>query len=340
MPKRQVTIPVFIPHLGCGHRCIFCSQWNATAAPELPTPGSIDDLVEKYAPHIKKSVTRVELAFFGGSFTGIRDDLQEAYLAAARRHLDSGRIHGIRLSTRPDYISERALDLLRKYRVSTIELGAQSFDDIVLEEANRNHTAADVVAAAGLIADYGFGLVIQLMPGLPRETRESALRSARAAAGLGPGAVRLYPAVVLAGTAMERMFRDNRYVPLSLDDAVETCTAMYRVFLSRGIPVIRMGLHPFSPGREQAIVAGPYHPSFGYLVKSRARRDEMSGAIDAHLKRRGLQPPRTLRMVIPETCKEEYIGNKKENIRYLERYFNLSVIQYSVGPVTGMQITQ
>lgn len=338
MPKRQVTIPVFIPHLGCGHRCIFCNQWGSTAAREIPAPASIDDLVREYAQHLKASVTRVELAFFGGSFTGMRRDLQEAYLAAACRHLDAGIIHGIRLSTRPDYISREALDLLAGYRVSTIELGVQSFDDAVLEAAARGHTAAHVPAAAALIREYGFNLVIQLMPGLPRETRDSAVNSARAAAGLRPDAVRIYPAVVLAGTVMERLYRAHDYAPLSLDEAVDLCTEMYLLFRSRNIPVIRMGLHPFSPGQALAIVAGPYHPSFGYLVKSRVRRDEMAGIIGTHLKAQG-HAVNELRMVIPEINKEEYIGNNKDNIRYLVRLFNLTGIDYSVGPVPGIRIT-
>lgn len=340
MPKRQVTIPIFIPHLGCGHRCIFCNQWEATATTEIPAPETIDALILQYAPHIKKSVTRIELAFFGGSFTGIRKEVQEAFLATARRHLDAGRIHGIRLSTRPDYISEESLDLLREYRVSTIELGVQSFDDDVLEAAGRGHSAADVVTAAGRIADYGFNLVIQLMPGLPRETRDSALRSARAAADLVPDAVRIYPAVVLAGTAMERLYREKSYTPLSLDAAVDICRDMYQIFLSRNIPVIRMGLHPFSPGQSGTIIAGPYHPSFGFLVKSRARRDEMAGIIDTHLRSKGTRTIDAIRMVIPENFKEEYIGNHKDNIRYLERLFNLTGIDYTVGPVPGMRITQ
>ncbi|MBN1496954.1 MAG: radical SAM protein [Spirochaetes bacterium] len=339
MPKRQVTIPVFIPHLGCRHRCIFCNQWGTTDAPEIPSPDSIDALVGQYAPFIKKTVTRVELAFFGGSFTGIPHDLQESYLAAACRHLDAGTIHGIRLSTRPDYITPSALDLLRKYRVSTVELGAQSFDDDVLTASGRGHTASDIAAAAGLIAEYGFGLVIQLMPGLPRDTGETALASARAAADLNPEAVRIYPAVVLAGTAMERLYRENAFAPLSLEDAVEICAKMYRLLLARTIRVIRMGLHPFAPGQAQTIIAGPYHPSFGYLVKSRARRNEMAGIIETHLKTGGISARQSLRIVIPELFKEEYIGRCRDNIRYLERIFNLQKIDYTVGPVPGMQIT-
>jgi histone acetyltransferase (RNA polymerase elongator complex component) len=338
MPKRQVTIPVFIPHLGCRHRCIFCDQWGSTASTGLPAPETIDTLIKRYAPHIKKSVTRIELAFFGGSFTGMQDDLQESFLAAARRHLEAGHIHGIRLSTRPDYISPRALDLLMKYRVSTIELGVQSLDEKVLEAADRGHTTADVFSAVRLIADYGFSLVIQLMPGLPRETRDSALRSALMTADLRPAAVRIYPAVVLSGTGLERLYRGNLYSPLSLDDAVELCKEMYLLFLSRNIPVIRMGLHPFAPSRDHAIVAGPYHPSFGYMVKSRARRDEMADAIGQHLRAATSPGVDALHIVLPDKFKEEYIGHHKDNIRYLERAFNIAGIEYTVGPVSEMRI--
>jgi len=338
MAKQQITIPIFIPHLGCPHRCIFCNQWQATSALALPGPGQIDERIREYMPRIKKSVRRVELAFFGGSFTGIRKDVQESFLAAAHRHLEAGIIQGIRLSTRPDYISEETLDLLRKYDVSTIELGVQSFDECVLKASNRGHTAADVYTAVERIRNNGFDFVIQLMPGLPYDSRESSLDSARRAAELKPSAVRIYPAIVLSGTAMEKLFRTGAYTPLSLDEAVDLCKDMYLIFKSFSVPVIRMGLHPFSPGQTHVVVAGPYHPSFGYLVKSRARRNELVASINKHLHSPAGITGRSIHVVIPENFKEEFIGIKKENMQYLKEFFKLDNVVYSVRPVSEIQI--
>ncbi len=338
MAKHQITIPVFIPHLGCAHRCIFCDQWSTTPAVSVPDPGSIDEIIRKYKPGVKKSVDRIELAFFGGSFTGIRKDIQESFLRCALRHLEANDIHGIRLSTRPDYISGESLALLGRYRVSTIELGVQSFDDAVLSASNRGHTATDVFSAVDLIKKYGFEFIIQLMPGLPAETRESALRSASLAAGLEPSAVRIYPAVVLKGTPLERLFLAGDYTPLSIEEAVDLCKDLYRLFLSQGIPVIRMGLHSLSPEQVRNVIAGPYHPSFGFLVKSRFRREVMSARVERYLHDNAGIQAGNIRMILPDKNTEEFVGSGKENIHFLKEHFNLKGIHYSVGPVSDIEI--
>jgi histone acetyltransferase (RNA polymerase elongator complex component) len=338
MAKNQITIPIFIPHLGCGHRCSFCDQWGTTPAESMPVPELIDETVRRYLPATRTGIERVELAFFGGSFTGIRKDIQESFLGRALSHLEDNTIQAIRLSTRPDYISDDALSLLEKYRVKTVEIGVQSFDDSVLNASNRGHTAHDVFNAVECVKRHGFDFVIQLMPGLPAETRASALRSARLAAELGPAAVRIYPAVVLKDTALERLFMEGDYAPLRLEEAVELCKDLYREFLSRAIPVIRMGLHPLSPGRAGSVVAGPYHPSFGFLVKSRLRRDWMAARVDEYLRDNTGGQNREIRMVLPDKNTEEFVGNARENILFLERHFHLRGIRYSAGPVPDIQI--
>ncbi|HOT44473.1 MAG TPA: radical SAM protein [Spirochaetota bacterium] len=338
MAKQHITIPVFVPHLGCAHRCSFCDQWSTTPAAVMPGPELVDEMVRRYLPQGRNSASRIELAFFGGSFTGIRKDIQESYLARAHRHLEDRTIHGIRLSTRPDYISDESLVLLKKYGVTAIEIGVQSLDDAVLLKSNRGHDVRDVVHAVERVTRHGFDFVIQLMPGLPGETRASALRSAQIAAGMGPSAVRLYPAVVLKGTPLEEVFTAGDYVPLSLEDAVELCKDLYRIFLSRSIPVIRMGLHPLPPGRLASVVAGPYHPSFGFLVKARHRREMMTARIDRHLHGNGGKPAENLRLVLPDTNTGEYVGSGKENIDFIQKRFNLKGVRYSVGPVPDIQI--
>mgnify|MGYP001185911551 CR=1 FL=1 len=340
MAKQHITIPVFIPHLGCAHRCSFCDQWSTTPAAAMPRPEIVDEMVRRYLPRGGAGAGRIELAFFGGSFTGIRKEIQESYLARAHRHLEEKAIRGIRLSTRPDYISDDSLILLKKYGVTTIEIGVQSLDDAVLSKSDRGHDARAVFNAVECVKRNGFDFVIQLMPGLPGETRESALRTARLAAGMGPSAVRLYPAVVLKNTPLERLFTAGEYAPLSLEDAVELCKDLYMIFLSRSIPVIRMGLHPLPPDRVSGVIAGPYHPSFGFLVKARHRRELMTALIGRHLRDSDGRPAENIRIVLPDKNTGEYVGSGKENIRFIQKSFNLKGVRYSVGPVTDLQILE
>ena len=326
MSKEQITIPVFIPHQGCPHTCTYCNQWGATARTGIPGPEEIGQIIRRYTASVRGSVCRIELAFFGGSFTGMDRGIQEGYLSAAAEYLEQNIIQGIRLSTRPDCLSEQALELLVKYNVATIEIGCQSFDDRVLSFARRGHTAADIYASAARVKNRGFDLILQLMPGLPFDTRATSIESARAAADLAPSGVRIYPAVILRGTGLERSYAEKSYHPLSLDEAVDLCSDMYAIFNARGIPIIRMGLHPFSEANISEILAGPYHPAFGYLVKSRFRRKEM-------MERAGMCIPCRnghARLLIPEKNCEEYIGYKKENIRFLKEHLQVKSISYEV----------
>jgi len=338
MAKHRITIPIFIPHLGCPHRCIFCDQWSTTPAAVMAGAEIVDDTIRRYLPDVRKTVKHIELAFFGGSFTGIDTEVQESFLRRAHHHMESGSIHGIRLSTRPDYISGESLALLERYGVTTVEMGVQSLDDPVLSAANRGHTSKEVFAAVECIKKHGFDFVIQLMPGLPGETRESALRTARLSAQMGPTAIRIYPAVVLKGTRLERLWVSGEYRPLPMEDAVELCKDLHRLFMDHGIPVIRTGLHPMEPARVRNVVAGPYHPSFGFFVKARVRRDLMAELLARHLVTGAGQLPRHIHLVLPDINTEEFVGSGRNNIEFLQKRFNLERIRYSVGPVSDVQI--
>jgi histone acetyltransferase (RNA polymerase elongator complex component) len=338
MAKRHITVPVFIPHLGCPHRCIFCNQWKTSATREPADYNDIGGLVERYRNSMADSVETVELAFFGGSFTGIERSLQEKLLTRAAGLRRKGKIHGIRLSTRPDYIDRTGLDILQKYGVETIELGVQSFNPEILKRSNRGHTVEDVYRSVSLFRKYGFRYVLQLMPGLPGDSGEESRQTARAAAELSPSAVRVYPAVVLKNTDLEKLYLSGKYTPWTLERAIDVCKDIYSLFLDRNIPVIRMGLHPFAPEESEAIIAGPYHTSFGFLVKSRIRRDRMEDRVKESLHRYPPGIPPTLTMTIPEMKKEEYIGPGKGNIRYIKEQFKFSSVHYSIGDVTDLQV--
>ncbi len=323
MPKTQVTIPIFIPHGGCPNRCLFCNQRHSGGGSSIPDTDSVRAKIDSYLATIGPGIERIEIAFFGSNFTGLPAADQEMLLQTALEYVSRGAAHGIRLSTRPDYLDDARIGLLRRYRVGTVELGIQSFSDAVLRAAGRGHTSGDSLRAVRLLHGAGIGAVLQIMAGLPGDTREGAIETARIAASLRPSGIRVFPTVVLKDTGLEAMYRTGNYVPMELEEAVDICREVCRIFEEHGIPVIRTGLHPLRGGGAE-VVAGPYHPAFGFLVKSRAKREMLERAVEEFLADRDPYPP-SITLDLPSHETEEYIGLRRENIAFLEnRYPSLS----------------
>lgn len=335
MSKKQITIPVFIPHSGCPHCCVFCNQWKVTGQSGRITSESLHQIIEKYLSAVPAAVEKIEIAFFGGSFTGIPDAQQIEYLSAVKHYIENGIIDSVRISTRPDYIDNRKLDVLKKYHVETVELGVQSFSDQVLSASGRGHSSGHVISAVSLLKEYGFRVGIQLMPGLPSDTYERSIESAVKTVELLPDDVRIYPAVVLKDTAMEQLFYEHKFTPLTLEEAVHTGSIMYGMFFEKGIKVIRMGLHPMDL-TGGIVVAGPYHQAMGFLIKSRYKRGILENIIKNAV---SINSDRcNFSLVLPEKTKEEFIGMKKDNIRYLMEKFSLSRLDYTFGNIENPQI--
>jgi histone acetyltransferase (RNA polymerase elongator complex component) len=335
MSKQQITIPVFIPHSGCPHCCVFCNQWRVTGVSEKVTIESLHKTIESYLSAVHQTVKKIEIAFFGGSFTAIPPAEQIEYLSAVQPYIERGIINSLRISTRPDYIDDVKLAVLKKYHVETVELGVQSFSDDVLNAAGRGHSSLHVMDAVSLLKKSGFRTGIQLMPGLPSDNYERSIYSAERTVNLLPDDIRIYPAVVLKDTTMEKMFNENKFVPLTIEAAVELCSVMYGMFIEKGINVIRMGLHPMDLSCGN-VVAGPYHAALGFMIKSRYRRGILERVIDnAADFSSGKQK---LSVVIPEKMKEEYIGMKKENIYYLKDKYSLQQLDYTFGNVEIPQV--
>lgn len=335
MSKQQITIPVFIPHSGCPHCCVFCNQWRVTGVSEKVTIESLHKTIESYLSAVPQTVKKIEIAFFGGSFTAIPSDEQIEYLSAVQPYIEQGIIHSVRISTRPDYIDKVKLGILKKYHVETVELGVQSFSDDVLNASGRGHSSSHVTDAVSLLKDFGFRTGIQLMPGLPSDNFERSIYSAERTVELRPDDIRIYPAVVLKDTAMEKMFNENKFVPLTIEAAVDLCSVMYGMFIEKGINVIRMGLHPMDLSGGN-VVAGPYHVALGFMIKSRYRR----GVLEKVIKNAVDRSPGTknLSVIIPEKMKEEFIGMKKENIFYIKDKFFLTQLDYTFGNIEIPQI--
>lgn len=273
MSARQSIIPVFVPHLGCPNDCVFCNQRRISGMPEPAGPETVVNAIENAAA-LTPMGTKRQLAFYGGSFTAIPALEQEQLLAAAKPYLDSGIISSIRLSTRPDAIDMEVLARLRKYGVETVELGAQSLDDNVLHLSGRGHTAKEVEDASKLIKEEGFKLILQMMTGLPGDSEESSIETARKIIALKPNGVRIYPTVIVRDTALYDMWQSGEYSEHTVEDAVKVCSKLVTLFEEAAIPIIRLGLNPTDELSGGSAVGGAYHPALGEMVHSRIMRNK------------------------------------------------------------------
>jgi histone acetyltransferase (RNA polymerase elongator complex component) len=267
---KPLIIPIFIMNSGCPHRCIFCNQ-KITAGnfPPRITKDFFDTEVKSYLGRNEKKYSNVEIAFYGGSFTGIDKAYQETLLSWASSYVEDRQVNSIRISTRPDYITKDTLTFLKKYNVSTVEIGAQSFNDEVLQFAQRGHDAAATVLAMKILKDHGFRTGLHLMAGLPKDTADGFINSVSKAIELMPDTVRLHPLIVLSGTALAEEFRLGKHKPLELAEAIDLCSLAWEKLSAAGIRVIRIGLQVTEAlEKEGAILAGPFHPAFGTLVLS------------------------------------------------------------------------
>lgn len=265
--ERPYIIPIFISHLGCPFQCLYCQQERITAQERwLPTPRAIQDRIEAFLATRKPGkYSHSEIAFYGGTFTGLERGLMKDLLEAAGTYVQSGEVRNLRASTKPDYVDPEVLDLLRRFGMDTVELGVQSLDDQVLAKVGRGYTSQRVERAVHHMKEKGMKVGIQLMQGLPGADEAEAIASAKRAIELKPDFVRIYPTVVLEGTALAEMYRRGVYRPWSLEQAITVCSELREMFAEAQIPIIKMGLE-FSSDEREGILAGPYHPRFRELV--------------------------------------------------------------------------
>ena len=323
--SKQYIIPVFVPHLGCPNDCIFCNQKSISGQMKQITEEDVENTVKEFLNSFKEEKLYTEIAFFGGSFTGIDMELQEKLLKVAYKYVKNKQVDGIRISTRPDYIDKKKLKLLKKYGVKTIELGVQSTNDYILQKAKRGHTFADVKKASKLIRRYGFTLGHQMMIGLPDSTWIDELNTAKDLAKLKPKIVRLYPVLVIKKTELAKDFAKGEYHPITIEQAVERCKELYYFFDKKKITVIRMGLqntdiisNPENINSE--VVAGPYHEAFGQLVEDSIWYDKILSAI----KKINTKVAEVEIEVNPENV-NNVVGHKKENIQKLKDLYEVDV---------------
>lgn len=305
---KHYNIPIFISHFGCPNACVFCNQVKINGRETDVTIEDLRNIIDEYLKILPKDSYK-EVAFFGGTFTGISLGKQKEYLEGVKEYLDKGLVQGIRLSTRPDYINKEVLDQLKKYNVTTIELGVQSLDEDVLKKSARYYPIEVVYEASRLIKSYGIDLGIQLMPGLPGSTFETDFETAKKVVEIMPQNARVYPTLIIKDTEMERMYQRGEYEVFTLDEAIKRCRKIISLLELNGINIIRVGLQPSDDLRNGGVaVEGAFHPAFRELV---------DGEIYFDFLKKIKEKDGKLDIILNERLVSRVVGLKRKNLKRL-----------------------
>ena len=318
--ENQYTIPIFIPHKGCPNNCIFCNQKKISGQIEDVSVEDVDKIITKYLPYYNNSTKKIEIAFFGGSFTGIEQELQVAYLEVANKYIKQGKVDSIRISTRPDYINNEILDMLKKYGVDTIELGVQSMDNEILDYARRGHTREDVIKASKLIQEYGIKLGHQIMVGLPHSTIETEVYTIKECLKLNPSQLRIYPVYVIEDSELYEMYNLKVYEPLSINEAIKRCVAVIKECQKTNVAIIRLGLQATSEiTSSNSNIFGPVSDNLAEYILATIVRE----SIEKNIKLKGVEE---IVVYVPKKYISITVGPKKINKIYFENKYNLNYI--------------
>lgn len=316
---RHINIPVFIPHLGCPNNCVFCDQRKISGCISFDESGVRREIETALTTVLPED--DVEIAFFGGSFTGIDHDLMLRLLEISDDFVREGRVSRVRCSTRPDYIDAEILSILRAHHVKTVELGIQSLSDSVLSASKRGHTSEASLKACRMVKDAGLELIGQMMIGLPGSTAEAEIETAKAICKLGADGARVYPTVVFADTELADMTASGKYIPLSIDDAIDRTASVLDIFDCAGVPVIRVGLcSGENLSSPESAVGGANHPALGELAMGELMYRRICGEADRVIENRDVSG-KTMTVFVPSGATSRAIGQKKRNIlRLNEKY--------------------
>lgn len=319
---KPFIIPIFLPHIGCPHKCVFCNQTAITGEKrKIPSPEEISLCINRFLDYKGEKRRRVQIAFYGGNFLGLKLCDIKSLLHEAAKFVTKGRVESIRFSTRPDSIDDERLDILKEFPVATIELGVQSMDDDVLAMSRRGHTSFDTRKAVYLLKKRNYEIGLQMMVGLPGDDETVALETGRRIAEMKPDFVRIYPTVVLENSLLGDWYKKGKYIPLHLEQCVTLVKNLYLLFRENGIKVIRMGLQA-SEGldKESTMLAGPYHPSFGALVYSEIFLDKAVSILESK------KNDRISISVNPKNI-SKMMGLKNRNIEILKTKFHIRSIE-------------
>ncbi len=320
--RNQLIIPVFIPHEGCPYRCAFCNQSKITGVNQQSDEIVVNQTIQSYLDIFDSESLpeNREVAFYGGSFTGLPEERQKRLLHAVQSSIQSGEVHSIRVSTHSLLVTPHNISSLKDNNVKTVELGIQSTNDKVLQAVGRPCDFKTVKSAVDSIRKNGLKLGLQLMPGLPDDDETIFMKSVKDVIGLKPDFVRIYPTLVIKNTKLYEMYKLGEYLPWKLNRMVRLVKDALMAFQRENIPVIRVGLHS-DPSMLENLVDGPYHPAFRYLVDSLIAREKMFDLIN-QLHR----VPQTLTFKVPSRQVSLYIGHKKDNIHAIQNRYGINTI--------------
>lgn len=329
--SRHVNIPIFIPHLGCPNQCVFCNQRTISGVCEFD-PESVSREIDLALSTIEPDA-EVEIAFFGGSFTGIDRDLMESLLVIANGYILNGRVGSIRCSTRPDYINREVLDLLKRYGVKTVELGLQSVCDSVLQKTKRGHTFEAERQACQMIVESGLALVGQMMIGLPGADISSEKQTAEFIISAGASAARIYPTVVFRDTELCAMVESGEYSPLSLSDAIARSAAVLELFDRAAVPVIRIGLSASENlSSPETYYAGPNHAALGELIENELYYNKIKNILATY----NLEGKNNINIYASRGSLSKAVGQKRRNkLRLMEEYPSFDIVFREADDLSG-----
>ncbi len=273
---KHYNIPIFLPELACPYRCVYCNQFHITGNSDVVKPEDVKNIIDSHLASFKEENRFVEVAFFGGNFTGLPVKMQNDYLEVVQPYLDKNLVHGIRCSTRPDYISLQRVKEIKHLGMRNIELGAQSTNDEVLKHCKRGHTYNDIVEASQIILSEDITLGLQMMIGLPYDSEEKDFQTAKDIVNLGAKETRIYPCIVVKDTELEALYRDGDYKALSINEAVSRSSKLYSYFIENQVKVLRIGLHQSDELDKDGYVAGPYHKNFAEMVFSHIWKEKLT----------------------------------------------------------------
>jgi histone acetyltransferase (RNA polymerase elongator complex component) len=326
---RPFIIPIFLPHAGCPHQCIFCNQTSITGAQrDTVSPEKVERQIHEFLKFKRNDRRPVQVAFYGGNFLGLEKEYIKRLLNVSTKFVKNKEIDAIRFSTRPDTIDHDRIEIIKNYPVTTVEIGVQSMDDRVLAMAQRGHSASDTLRAVALLKNRQYQIGLQMMVGLPEEDEAGSLSTAYRIGELEPDFVRIYPTIVLKNSLLARWYENGTYRPWSLERSIAHVKTLYLFFKKKNVPVIRMGLQASEDlDSGAAVLAGPYHPAFGHMVHSEIFLD-MATELMEH---KSVSQDTVTINVHPKSI-SKMRGMKNSNMETLKRRFRLQSLDIVPDP--------
>ncbi len=319
---KHYNIPVFLPELACPYRCVYCNQFSITGLNDIVKAEDVKHIIDSHLASFKEENRFVEVAFFGGNFTGLPLQMQNDYLDAVQPYLDKGLINGIRCSTRPDYITQQRVKEIKQLGMLNIELGAQSTNNEILKHCKRGHSFEDIAEASQIILSEGITLGLQMMIGLPSSSEATDLQTAKDIVNLGAKETRIYPCIVVKDTELEIMHNSGEYQALTIEDAVRRSAKLYSYFTENDVKVLRIGLHTSDELDSTAYVAGPYHKNFAEMVFSHIWKEKFENI---------KTESKNIIINVPESQINHAIGWKGENKKLLSERFDVHFNPIAIG---------